>query len=89
MSMACLARYYRYNNGMTTLKLTRVGNSVGVVFPKEVLARLNLAAGDAIILTEAPDGYRLSPFDAEFEDHVEVAKEIMKRRKAALRELAK
>ena len=69
--------------------LTRIGNSVGVILPKEVLARLKLDAGDSVFLTEAPDGYRLTPYDAEFEAQMRVAREVMKRRRAALRELAK
>ncbi|MES8296439.1 AbrB/MazE/SpoVT family DNA-binding domain-containing protein, partial [Cutibacterium acnes] len=81
----------RYNEdaAMTARKLTRIGNSVGVILPKEVLARLKLDAGDSVFLTEAPDGYRLTPYDAEFEAQMRVAREVMKRRRAALRELAK
>ncbi|WP_343226419.1 AbrB/MazE/SpoVT family DNA-binding domain-containing protein [Luteimonas sp. S4-F44] len=71
------------------LKLTRIGNSVGVVLPKDILSRLNLEAGDAVYLSESPDGYRLSPYDPEFERQMEVARKVMKRRRAALRELAK
>ncbi|WP_197076421.1 AbrB/MazE/SpoVT family DNA-binding domain-containing protein [Luteimonas sp. FCS-9] len=71
------------------LKLTRIGNSVGVVLPKDILSRLNLEAGDALYLSESPDGYRLSPYDPEFERQMEVARKVMKRRRAALRELAK
>ncbi|UNK42880.1 AbrB/MazE/SpoVT family DNA-binding domain-containing protein [Luteimonas sp. S4-F44] len=74
---------------MTMLKLTRIGNSVGVVLPKDILSRLNLEAGDAVYLSESPDGYRLSPYDPEFERQMEVARKVMKRRRAALRELAK
>jgi putative addiction module antidote len=48
---------------MTKLKLTTIGNSAGVVLPKEVLARLKLDKGDSVYLTEAPDGYRLTPYD--------------------------
>ena len=71
------------------LKLTRIGNSVGVVLPKDVLARLNLNTGDTVFLTEAPDGYRLTPFDSDFERQMTTAKAIMKRDRAILRELAK
>jgi putative addiction module antidote len=74
---------------MTKLKLTTIGNSAGVIFPKEVLARLKLDKGDAVYLTEAPDGYRLTPYNPEFERQMEAARDIMKRRRAALRELAK
>jgi putative addiction module antidote len=74
---------------MTKLKLTAIGNSAGVVLPKEVLARLKLDKGDTVYLTESPDGYRLTPYDPEFEQQMNAARKIMKRRRAALRELAK
>ena len=74
---------------MTKLKLTAIGNSTGVVLPKEVLTRLKLDKGDVVYLTEAPDGYRLTPYDPEFERQMEAARRIMKRRRAVLRELAK
>jgi len=74
---------------MTKLKLTAIGNSAGVVLPKEVLARLKLDKGDSVYLTEAPDGYRLTPYDPEFEQQMESERKIMKRRRAVLRELAK
>lgn len=73
----------------TGLKLTRVGNSVGVVLPKDLLARLNLQLGDTIFLTESPDGYRITPYNPDFERQYALAKTIMKRRRSALRELAK
>ena len=74
---------------MTKLKLTAIGNSAGVVLPKEVLARLKLDKGDSVYLTESPDGYRLTPYNPEFEQQMDTARKIMKRRRAALRELAK
>jgi putative addiction module antidote len=74
---------------MTKLKLTAIGNSAGVVLPKEVLARLKVDKGDAVYLTESPDGYRLTPYDPEFERQMDTARKIMKRRRAVLRELAK
>ena len=85
----CDGYYYRNNNGMTALKLTRVGNSVGVVLPKETLARLKLEAGDTVYLTDSPDGFRLTPHDPSFAAQFAVAERIMKRRRAVLRELAK
>ena len=71
------------------LKLTQVGNSVGVVLPKEVLASLKLEKGDTIFLTETPDGYKLTPYDAEFAAQMSAARTVAKRRRNALRELAK
>jgi len=71
------------------LKLNRIGNSVGVILPKDVLAKLRVREGDALYLTEAPDGYRISQYDPEFARQMEVAEEVMRRRRDALRELAK
>lgn len=74
---------------MHTLKLTQIGNSVGVILPKEVLARLKLEKGDTVFLTDSPDGVRLTPHDPNFEEQMKVARGIMKERRAVLRELAK
>ncbi len=74
---------------MITLKLTAVGNSVGVVLPKEALAKLHLERGDTVFLTESPEGFRLTPYDPEFEKQMTVARQVMKKRREVLRELAK
>jgi putative addiction module antidote len=74
---------------MIELKLTAIGNSVGVVLPKEALARLKVAKGDTLYITETPDGYRLTPYDPAFETQMAAARKLMKQRRAALRELAR
>jgi len=74
---------------MATLKLRAVGNSVGVVLPKELLARLDLKEGDTLHVVETPDGLRLQRADPDFARQMEVAREVMRRRRAVLRELAK
>lgn len=74
---------------MHVLKLTRIGNSVGVVLPKEVLARLHVEQGDALFLTDAPNGVRLTVTNPEFEAQMEKARRIMKQRRNVLAELAK
>ena len=74
---------------MHALKLTQIGNSVGLVFPKEVLARLDLQKGDTLYLTDAPNGYRLTATDPAFESQMVAARKIMKQYRAALAELAK
>lgn len=74
---------------MLALKLTQIGNSVGVVLPKEALARLKVEKGDTLYLTEAPDGLRLTPYNPEFETQMEAARKIMKEHRDVLRELAK
>ena len=71
------------------LKLTQIGNSVGVILPKEALARMKVNKGDTVFLTESPDGYRIVEFDPEFEKQMTLAEEVMKRRRNVLRELAK
>jgi putative addiction module antidote len=74
---------------MHSLKITQIGNSLGVILPKEVLARLKLEKGDTVHLTESPDGVRLTPHDPAFELQMKAARKIMKERRAVLRELAK
>jgi putative addiction module antidote len=74
---------------MHTLKLTQIGNSVGVILPKEVLALLKVEKGDVIYLTESADGVRLTPHDPNFEAQMKVARALMHKRRKVLRELAK
>ncbi len=74
---------------MFSLKLTQIGNSLGLILPKEVLARLKLTKGDEIFITEAPEGYRITPHNPAFEAQMKAARKVMKRRRAVLRELAK
>lgn len=74
---------------MFALKLTQIGNSVGVVLPKELLARLHLEKGDTVYATESPEGVRLTAFDPAFEEQMKLAREVMKSRRNVLRELAK
>ncbi len=74
---------------MTTLKLKAVGNSTGVILPKEVLAKLRVGQGDSLHVVETERGIELTPYDPEFERQMEAARKIMKKRRAVLRELAK
>ena len=72
------------------LKLRKVGNSVGVVLPKEALARLNSQEGGTLVLTESPDGsFRLSANQADFGRQMKAAEGIIGRYRNTLRELAK
>jgi putative addiction module antidote len=72
------------------LKLRKVGNSVGVVLPKEALARLNADDGDAVYLTDAPDGsFRITANNPEFARRLKVAEKLSRRYRHALKELAK
>lgn len=74
---------------MTTLKLTAIGTSTGVVIPKEMLARMNVGKGDTLYAVEAPDGsYRLTPYDPGFAAKMEKADDIMRRYRNTLHTLA-
>ena len=74
---------------MAALKLTQIGNSVGVIFPKELLARLKVEKGDMLFTTDASNGVMLSTYNPEFEEEMEAARSIMKKQRVVLHELAK
>lgn len=71
------------------LKLVAIGNSTGVVIPKEVLARMRVVQGDTLSLAETPYGIELRIGDLQFDEQMAAARDVMKRRRIALRELAK
>ena len=71
------------------LKVIRIGNSLGVVLPREATSRLKVEKGDLLYLTDTPDGMRLTPHDPDFGRQIEVARQLAKKRRSALRELAK
>jgi putative addiction module antidote len=75
---------------MLALKVRKVGNSLGVVLPREALGRLRAVEGTVVYLTEAPDGgYRLTPYDETFAEQMAVAERIMREDRDVLRELAR
>ncbi len=74
---------------MIALKISRVGNSAALILTKEALAALHVEQGDTVYLTEAPDGFRITKFDADFEHDMTLARRIMRKRRNVLRELAK
>jgi putative addiction module antidote len=74
---------------MHTLKLTQIGNSVGVILPRELLAKLGVTKNDTIYAVAQPDGVRLTVADPDFAARMDVARRVMKGRRAVLRELAK
>jgi putative addiction module antidote len=71
------------------LKLRKVGNSLALIVPKHVRQKMGVKEGDAVYLTETPDGYQISPYDPEFARQMELAEKGMKKYRNALRELAK
>ena len=70
------------------LKITAIGNSAGVILPKELLARLRVEKGDEIYALETPDGIRLTSYDPVFAAQMEVAERVMREDRAVLRKLA-
>ncbi|MBU6475291.1 MAG: AbrB/MazE/SpoVT family DNA-binding domain-containing protein [Alphaproteobacteria bacterium] len=74
---------------MKTLTLSTIGNSVGVILPKEELERLKIGKGDKLCLTETSDGLLLTAYDPDFERQMRLADGVMRRYRNALRELAK
>ena len=74
---------------MHKLKIRKVGNSAGVTLPKELLSRLNVAEGDELIVTEDKDGYRITPYDPQFERAMKAFERTRRKYRNAFRELAK
>lgn len=74
---------------MHMLKLTQIGNSVGVILPKEALARLRLEKGQSVFLTETPDGYALTPYDPALDEQIQAGREFMREFRDTFHQLAK
>ena len=75
---------------MLTFKVTTIGASAGLILTKEAMTRLKVKKGDTLYLTEAPDGgYRLTPYNPEFERQMSLAEAIMHDDREVLRQLAK
>lgn len=80
----------RYNPRMNAmLKITKIGNSAGVILPRELLARLRVGVGDTLHVTEAPDGIRITAADPGFAEKMAAAEAIMREDRDILRVLAK
>ncbi len=73
---------------MTQLTITKIGNSEGVILPKELLARMRVSKGDKLYATETPDGIVLRAYDPDFVRTMEVAEQVMREHKDVLRKLA-
>jgi len=73
---------------MTTLKLTTIGNSTGIVLPREILERLHVEKGDLLYVLETPNGIELTPYDPDFATQMEAAERVMREDRDALRKLA-
>lgn len=74
---------------MHMLKLTQIGNSIGVVLPKEALSRLKLTKGESVFLTECADGFILTPYDPALEEEISAGRAFMREYRDTFHQLAK
>ena len=74
---------------MHVLKLTQIGNSVGVILPKDALSRLKLSKGESVFLTESKEGFILTPYDPALEEEISAGREFMREYRDTLHQLAK
>lgn len=72
----------------TSVKVTTVGSSTGIVLPKDVLERLHLQRGDSVYLTETPGGVHITPYRPDFAEAIDAGRRVMRRYRNALRKLA-
>ena len=74
---------------MSKLKVRKIGNSLGLILPKEMTSHLGVAEGDEVSYNVTPQGVELSGFDPEFQKKLEAARRVTRRYRNALKELAK
>lgn len=74
---------------ISTLKLTSVGNSVGIILPKEILNKLGVEKGDSLYVIETPEGIELTAYRADFAAQIDAAEEIMRKNRDALKMLTR
>ncbi len=74
---------------MLKVKVTAIGNSMGILLPKEALSKMKAAKGDTLYLVEGPEGYTLTPYQNDFGSQIKIAEKVMKKYRNALHELAK
>ena len=73
---------------MVEVKVTQIGNSLGIVLPKEVLSRLSVTKGDRLFLTPEAEGYQLTALDADVASQIDLAEQITRRYRNTLKKLA-
>jgi putative addiction module antidote len=71
-----------------TVKVTTIGNSVGIVLSKEILNHLHVEKGDSLYVLETPEGIQLTPYDQDFAAEMDAAKRVMRKHRDVLRKLA-
>jgi len=74
---------------MKSLKVTTIGNSVGIILSQDLLAKLRVGKGDMLYAVETPNGIELTPYDPDFARQMELAEEIMREDRDVLKKLAK
>lgn len=74
---------------MKTVKLMSIGNSLGVIFPKETIEKLRVEKGDSLHIIDTPNGIEFTPYDPEFAEQMSAAERIMREKRDVLRKLAK
>ena len=72
----------------TAAKIITIGNSVGVILPKEILNRLHVEKGDTLYVSETADGIQLTPYDQNFAEEMDAARRVMRKHRDVLRKLA-
>jgi putative addiction module antidote len=72
----------------TAVKITAIGNSLGIVLPKDVMAKLHVEKGDSLYLVDTPGGIQLTPYDQDFAQEMEAARRVMRKHRDVLRRLA-
>ena len=70
------------------LKITTIGNSTGLILPKEILQKLRVQKGDTLFAIETAKGIELTPFNPELSEQMQIAEQIMREDRDALRKLA-
>jgi putative addiction module antidote len=73
---------------MASVKVVAVGNSIGVILPKEIVQRLRVEKGDTLYVLETPQGIELTPYDREFAAQMDVAESVMRENRDVLKKLA-
>ncbi len=73
---------------MASVKVVAVGNSTGVILPKEIVQRLRVKKGDTLYVLETPNGIELTPYDREFAAQMEIAERVMREDRDVLKKLA-
>jgi len=71
------------------LKVTKIGNSLGVILPRDLLGKLQLDKGDSVFLVDTPEGFRLTPYDPAFAEQMESARALMRKRRNVVQELTR